>query len=51
MYKKEHKEKKKEKKKKEMFPQNIKNVGRGNSRGYVGAQQTKNALIIIIISN
>ena len=29
-----------------MFPQNVKNVGRDNSRGYVGAQQTKNVFII-----
>ena len=33
----------KERKEKEMFPQNIK---KGNSRGYVGAQQTENAFII-----
>ena len=26
-----------------MFPQNVKNVGRGNFRGYAGAQQAKNA--------
>ena len=40
------KERKKKKKKKEMFPQNVKNVSGGNSRGYVGVQKTKNAFII-----
>ena len=40
-----YKEKRKERTN-EMVPQNVKKVGRGNARGFVGAQQTKNAFII-----